>query len=84
MKAYVYRSDRKLGTYLYLREQDAFGLVPAEIIKSLQPLVLTLTFDLTPDRNLAQADPKAVAANLAAIGYHIQFPPRDDLAPPVA
>lgn len=82
MKVFVYRSDRKTGTYLYLREQDAFGLVPAEVIRSLQPLVPTLTFDLTPDRKLAQADPKAVAANLQSIGYHLQFPPRDDLLKP--
>ena len=30
---------------------------------------------LTPERKLALADPAVVRANLAAQGFHLQFPP---------
>lgn len=80
MIAFVYRSDRKQGAYVYLREKDALSLVPADLQKALQPLVFTLQFELTRERRLAQADAAAVHANLQTIGYHVQFPPNETIA----
>ena len=79
MIAHVYRSERKQDTYLYLRELDAFSLAPEAIVKTLQPLNFSFSFELTPDRKLARGDAAIVFANLRSIGYHIQFPPREDL-----
>lgn len=77
MMTYVYRSDKRPETYVYLREQDAFGMLPADLLKALSPLKPALNFDLRPERKLAQADTAKVLANLEQIGYFIQFPPNE-------
>lgn len=74
MQAYVYKSLRKPDTYLYLREKDAFGLVPEGVRAPLGALSFVLEFDLTPERKLARADAEVVMANLLALGYHLQGP----------
>jgi uncharacterized protein YcgL (UPF0745 family) len=75
MQAFVYRSGRKPDTYLYLREKDAFALVPDAVRLPLGPLELVLELALTPERKLARADVAVVLANLQQIGYHLQAPP---------
>ena len=78
MPCFVYRSARKQDTYVYLRERDAFALLPANIAASLGELSFVLEVDLTPPRKLAREDADVVRANLAARGFHIQFPPQHD------
>ena len=75
MQCFVYRSDRKADTYIYLRERDAFAVLPANIANTLGNLSLVLEFALTPERKLARGDAAVVIANLVAHGFHIQFPP---------
>ena len=77
MHAYVYKSQRKSDTYVYLRDRDGFGLIPEPLRASLGALSFVLEVALTPDRKLAQADPAVVRSNLAAHGFHLQFPPQD-------
>jgi uncharacterized protein YcgL (UPF0745 family) len=83
MHAFVYRSARKPDTYLYLREKDAFGLVPDAVRAPLGALAFVLEVALTPERRLARADAAVVRENLARLGYHLQVPP-DALDPLVA
>ena len=74
MHTYVYKSLRKPDTYLYLREKDAFSLLPDLVRQPLGPLVLALEFELTATRKLACADAAVVLANLVARGFHLQLP----------
>ena len=74
MQAFVYRSGRKPDTYLYLREKDAFTIVPEQVRSPLGPLELVLEVALTPDRKLARADAGIVLANLERLGYYLQGP----------
>ena len=76
MHAYVYKSRRKSDTYVYLRERDGFGLIPDLLRNSLGELTFVLEVMLTPERQLARADAKVVRANLAAHGFHVQYPPQ--------
>ncbi len=78
MQAYVYKSQRKSDTYVYLRERDAFGLIPEPLRASLGALAFVLEVALEADRKLAREDPVVVRANLATLGFHLQFPPRHD------
>ncbi|MBL0029044.1 MAG: YcgL domain-containing protein [Rhodanobacteraceae bacterium] len=78
MQCYVYRSEKRGDTYVYLRERDAFGLLPANLAASLGALSFVLEVALTPERKLARGDAAVVRANLAASGFHIQFPPSVD------
>jgi uncharacterized protein YcgL (UPF0745 family) len=75
MQTFVYKSLRKPDTYLYLRKRDDFVVVPEPVRLPLGELVFVLELALTEDRKLARADAAVVRANLAAHGYHLQFPP---------
>lgn len=74
MLAFVYKSLRKPDTYLYLREKDAFALVPDPIRVPLGQLVLVLQVDLQEGRRLAREDSAVVRRNLVALGFHLQRP----------
>lgn len=84
MQAYVYKSRRKSDTYVYLREREGFGLIPEPLRASLGALEFVLEVALGPERKLARADAQVVRSNLAASGYHLQFPPQPDGAQPAA
>jgi uncharacterized protein len=75
MQAFVYKSQRKADTYLYLAARDDFACLPEPLRAQLGGLQFVLEVALTPQRKLAQADPAVVRANLAARGFHLQFPP---------
>ena len=75
MQAHVYKSLRKAETYLYLREKDAFGSVPAPQRAQLGALDFVLSVELTPERRLARADAGTVRNNLLAQGFYLQAPP---------
>ena len=74
MQTYVYKSLRKENTYVYLRQRDDFAVMPDAVRQPLGELVFVLEVALTENRRLAQADPAVVRANLAAHGFHLQFP----------
>ena len=75
MHVFVYKSLRKAETYLYLREKDAFDVVPPMVRAPLGELQPVLEFDLTPERRLARADADVVRVNLVERGFHLQVPP---------
>ncbi|MCE5233135.1 MAG: YcgL domain-containing protein [Mizugakiibacter sp.] len=83
MHAYVYKSLAKADTYVYLRERDAFGALPATLARMLGELRFVLEVELSAGRRLAREDPATVRASLAERGWHLQLPPgaapdRDD------
>ena len=75
MRVFVYKSQRKLDTYLYLRTREAFDAVPAALQTSLLPWQFVLEFDLSPNRKLARMDAEMLDSNLAEHGFYLQFPP---------
>lgn len=75
MLAHVYKSLKKADTYVYLAGRDEFARLPELLRAQLGELRFVLEVALTPERRLAQADPQAVRANLAARGFHLQLPP---------
>ncbi len=75
MLAYVYKSLKKADTYLYLAARDDFSRLPEPLRLQLGGMQFVLDVDLTPERKLAQADPRVVMENLATRGFHVQFPP---------
>lgn len=75
MHAYIYKSQRKVDTYVYLAARDDFGRLPEPLRTQLGPLAFVLDVELTPGRKLAREDVAAVRDNLAVRGFHLQFPP---------
>jgi uncharacterized protein YcgL (UPF0745 family) len=75
MHAYVYKSQRRADTYVYLAARDDFSRLPEQLRAALGPLHFVLEVALTPERRLARANPEEVRRNLATRGYHLQLPP---------
>lgn len=75
MHAYVYKSQRKADTFVYLAEREGFERLPEPLRTQLGPLAFVLDVELTPERKLAREEVATVRANLAARGFHLQFPP---------
>ena len=75
MHAYVYKSQRKADTYVYLAARDDVACLPEPLRQQLGTLAFVMELALTPERKLAQEDPAVVRTNLATRGFHIQFPP---------
>jgi len=75
MHAYVYKSQRKADTYVFLAARDDFARLPPAVLAQMGELRFVLEVALTSERKLAQADVDVVRRNLAERGFHIQFPP---------
>lgn len=75
MQAYVYKSQRKADTYVYLAVRDDFERLPPPLREQLGTLRFVLEVALTPDCKLARENPEKVRENLAGRGFHVQFPP---------
>ncbi|HMB56259.1 MAG TPA: YcgL domain-containing protein [Arenimonas sp.] len=74
MQAFVYKSLRKPDAYLYLREKDAFALVPDAVRLPLGALEFVLVVELIEGRKLARADVAVVRSNLIERGFYLQAP----------
>lgn len=81
MHAYVYKSERKADTYVYLASRDDFARLPEPLRAQLGALRFVLDVALAPGRRLAREDVDVVRGNLAARGFHLQFPPAGDHDP---
>ena len=75
MLVHVYKSSKRADTYVYLAARDDFGRLPEPLRNQLGPLHFVLEVALTPERKLARENPRQVLENLAARGFHLQFPP---------
>ncbi|WP_250628731.1 YcgL domain-containing protein [Pinirhizobacter soli] len=80
MQCFVYASQRKSNTYVWLHERDAFDVLPEPLSLMLGQLSLAMELELDDSRRLPQEDAKEVLANLAEHGWHLQIPPGDTLA----
>lgn len=75
MLAYVYKSQKRADTYVFLAVRDDFTRLPEALRTQLGALTFVLEVELTPGRKLARENPVEVMANLAERGFHLQFPP---------
>lgn len=80
MRVYVYRSNRKPDTYVYLAGKDRFEVIPEGLLQVFGTPRFALEFDLTPERTLAREDPRQVLASLRERGYHLQMPAENQRA----
>lgn len=77
MFCYIYRSNRKPDTYLYLASKDDFSEIPESLLTVFGEPEYSFSFDLTNDRKLAREDAAEVLKNLEEQGFHLQL--QDDV-----
>ena len=75
MICFVYRSAKKNGMYLYLKEKDMFDEVPESLMKLLGELTFSFEFDLSEDRKLVREEAIEVIRIMKESGYFLQMPP---------
>jgi len=73
MLCYIYRSSRKIDTYLYLVDKDDFSILPEDLLKIFGDPEFSFSFVLGKDKNLAMEDAGEVLNNLESQGYHLQL-----------
>ena len=64
MKCYVYKSAKKLDSYIYIDQKDDFTKIPEQLMLLFGTPEFTLEFDLTEDRKLALAEAKQVMQSI--------------------
>jgi len=76
MIAYIYKSSRKEGLYLYIAKKDDFSNVPQALYDSMgKEPIFVMDIELTPERKLARENVDTVIKSLETKGYHVQMPP---------
>jgi uncharacterized protein len=80
MHCFVYASQRKANTYLWLAQKDHFQAIPESLAVLLGDLRFVLDVELHAGRRLPHEDVEVVLEHLRAQGWHVQLPPQETLA----
>ncbi len=81
MQCFIYKSQRKADTYVFLCERDGFSALPPPIAERLGTLAFVMELELSAERKLAREPAATVMDNLTRRGFHLQMPPIDPEAP---
>lgn len=74
----IYKTKKRDGLYLYVKEQDEFSDVPDEVMKQFPEPEHVFDLMLSADRPLARENVITVMKGLATDGFHLQMPPRPE------
>ena len=74
----VFKSLKKLDTYLYVDKLKSFEELPSGLRDSFGQYELVLEMELSPARKLARADANQVLSDIALKGFYLQLPPTID------
>ncbi|MEZ9234506.1 YcgL domain-containing protein [Shewanella sp. 10N.286.52.A9] len=71
----VYKSSRKIDTYLFVEKRDVFDAVPEALMQMFGTPQLVMMVPLSKRTELAMADIEKVKSELADKGFYLQIPP---------
>jgi len=74
----IYKTKKRDGLYLYIKEQDDFSDVPPEVMQQFPLPEHVFDLVLSADRPLAREDVFVVMKNLDSQGFHLQMPPKNE------
>lgn len=74
MHCYIYRSARKLDTYLYLPRKEKLKSLPEGLDKLLGRLEFVMQLDLDQIKRLENAELAEVKLRLLEDGFYLQLP----------
>ncbi|MEZ7818898.1 MAG: hypothetical protein ACI883_001546 [Candidatus Azotimanducaceae bacterium] len=71
----IFRSSKKMDTYIYLPVDAEFDELPEALRKQLGRTVFVMELSLTTSLKLALFDATTVMQGIAKDGFFLQFPP---------
>jgi uncharacterized protein YcgL (UPF0745 family) len=71
----VYKSSKKLETYLYVPGRDDFSKVPKDLLSMFGSPNFLMIMPLKEDRELARVDIHKLRSELTTKGFYLQLPP---------
>lgn len=80
MRCFVYKSQKKANTYLFLANKNDFSTVPSKLLSLFGAPQFTFEFELTEERKLVIASAKQVISGLQDQGYYLQIPPQNNFS----
>jgi len=80
MQCFVYASLRRVDSYLWLAQRDAFDTLPEPLVLLLGELRFVMEVQLDEQRRLPVEDTAQVLEHLRVQGWHLQLPPQETLA----
>lgn len=75
MEVAVYRSSRKIDTYLLVQVEEALSRVPAALFEHFGEAIFSFQFTLGGDRRMPRIDASELDRKLRETGYYLQLPP---------
>ena len=75
MKCAVYKSLRKLDTYLYVEQSTCLDDLPQDLLQLLGKTAWVMDLELTPETRLARRNAEEVLAAITRQGFYVQLPP---------
>ncbi len=70
---FVYKSRKKLRSYLYLTEKDVFSHIPSGLLDAFGPPEFVMMFALSKHRVLPKVDPAKLEQALSEKGYFLRI-----------
>jgi uncharacterized protein YcgL (UPF0745 family) len=80
MQCFVYASQRKPDSYLWLARRDGFDVLSESLMLLLGELRFVVEVQLDEQRKLPVEDTEQVLDHLRTQGWHLQLPPQQTLA----
>lgn len=74
----IYKTAKRDGLYLYVKEQDDFSEVPEGVMQQFPAPEHVFDLVLSEARPLARENVLVVMKNLQEQGFHIQMPPKNE------
>lgn len=74
----AWRSDAVPDTYLMVDSEKGLEGLPDELAARFKNPQLVTTFELSPGRKMASANPEDVLRSIYDRGYYLQLPPPKD------
>lgn len=74
----IYKSTKKEGSYLYIKEKDDFKDVPESLMSVFGKPHFLMMINLEKRKTLAQVDIEKVRTSLLTVGFFLQLPPSLD------
>lgn len=72
---YIYRSQNKQWTYLFLPKKDDFSALDDTLVALLGVLDFSFEFNLDKQKKLMRTDSETVMKQIKEKGFYLQLPP---------